>query len=60
MKKKVKMTRRNFISSAAAGLAITYIPRHVLGGPGYIAPSEKLRVAAIGFGGMGQSYLNGC
>jgi len=47
-------TRRKFISSAAsAAFGFTLVPRHVLGGPGYIAPSEQLQVAGIGAGGMG-------
>jgi hypothetical protein len=29
------------------------VPRHVLGGAGYLAPSERVRVAGIGAGGMG-------
>ena len=47
-------TRRKFISSAAsAAFGFTLVPRHVLGGLGYIAPSEQLQVAGIGAGGMG-------
>ena len=47
-------TRRKFISSAAStAFGFTLVPRHVLGGPGYIAPSEQLQVAGIGAGGMG-------
>lgn len=46
--------RRDFLSTLAAGtFAATIIPRHVLGGPGHIAPSERIRVASIGVGGMG-------
>jgi predicted dehydrogenase len=48
-------SRRSFLG-ATAGLAlggITIVPRHVLGGPGYTAPSERIRVAGIGCGGMG-------
>jgi len=29
------------------------VPRHVLGGKGYIAPSDKLNIAGIGVGGKG-------
>ena len=44
-------TRRKFISSAAsAAFGFTLVPRHVLGGLGYIAPSEQLQVAGIGAG----------
>lgn len=46
--------RRSFLSAAAsATFAFTIVPRHVLGGPGYIAPSEQLQIAGIGAGGMG-------
>lgn len=33
------------------------VPRHVLGGKGFIAPSDKLLVAGIGAGGKGESDL---
>ncbi len=33
------------------------VPRHVLGGKGHIAPSDKLRVAGIGVGGKGESDI---
>ena len=29
------------------------MPRHVIGGPGYIAPSDKLNLAYIGCGTQG-------
>lgn len=29
------------------------VPRHVLGGPGFIAPSEKINLAIVGAGGRG-------
>jgi len=32
----------------------------VLGGPGYQAPSDTLRIAGVGVGGMGRRYLQGC
>src|SRR5690606_35125057 len=51
-------TRRKFIKSAAvAATGFTIIPRHVLGGPGFVAPSEKVNVALVGAGGMGMSNL---
>ena len=34
------------------------LPRHILGGPGFQAPSDTLNVAAIGAGGMGGSNMN--
>ncbi|MDZ4686750.1 MAG: Gfo/Idh/MocA family oxidoreductase [Planctomycetaceae bacterium] len=45
------ITRRNFLGAAAFSFMI--VPRHVLGGRGFVAPSERLRVAGIGVGGMG-------
>ncbi len=55
---KCKVSRRSVL---AAGLAVPIIvPRYVLGGPGNQAPSDKLRIAAVGVGGMGQSYLGNC
>jgi predicted dehydrogenase len=48
-------TRRAFLAAAGTGLALefTIVPRHVLGGPGFVPPSERIRVAGIGAGGMG-------
>jgi predicted dehydrogenase len=36
------------------------VPRHVLGGSGYQAPSDRVRIAGVGVGGMGRRYLEGC
>jgi len=49
-----KINRRKFLgSAAAASLAITIVPRQVLGGPGYIAPNDKLAIGYIGCGTQG-------
>ena len=58
-------TRRQFLAGGIAGitlggLAPLLVPRNVLGGPGNQAPSDTLRIAAIGVGGMGRNYLEGC
>ncbi len=47
-------SRRVFLTTTG-GLALnfTIVPRHVLGGAGYVAPSEQVRIAGIGAGGMG-------
>lgn len=50
---KRKLSRRGFISIAAASAAFTIVPRHVLGGAGNTSPSEKLNIAGIGVGGRG-------
>src|SRR3982751_4851850 len=49
-----KVTRRQFVTdSAKIGLGVMIVPRHVLGGAGYQAPSDTMNFAVIGFGGMG-------
>jgi predicted dehydrogenase len=53
-----KSTRRQFITTtASAAAAVTILPRHVLGGPGFVAPSDKVNVAIVGVGGQGRSNL---
>ena len=53
MKKKKNINRRDFISLAATAASVTLVPRHVLGGPGFVAPSDKITVANIGCGTQG-------
>ncbi|MCC7194496.1 MAG: Gfo/Idh/MocA family oxidoreductase [Gemmatimonadaceae bacterium] len=57
-----KVTRREFVAkSGAATVSALFaakgfpaiVPRHVLGGPGYTAPSDTVNFAVAGFGGMG-------
>ncbi len=52
------ISRRRFMGAAAATAAFTVVPRHVLGGRGGTAPSDKLNVACIGVGGMGGSDVS--
>jgi predicted dehydrogenase len=59
-----EISRRQLMGGAAAavafglyGCAPTAVPRHVLGGPRHIPPSEKLNIAGIGIGGRGASVL---
>ena len=65
MKNKKSKSRREFIKkSGLIGTGVFIVPRHVLGGTGYTAPSDQLALAAIGSGGKGTSdiknaYLNG-
>ena len=48
------LSRRRFVSSAAAAtFGFQIVPRHVIGGPGFIPPSEKLNIGCIGIGGQG-------
>jgi hypothetical protein len=54
MKTTKKVNRRQFIgSAAAASVAFTVVPRYVIGGEGYIAPSDKLTIGYIGCGTQG-------
>jgi predicted dehydrogenase len=46
-------TRRQFLQASAIIGAATIVPRHVLGGPKYVAPSDRVNVALIGAGGRG-------
>ena len=51
---KKKVTRREFVADAGKiGLGVMIVPRHVLGGVGFQAPSDTMNFAVIGFGGMG-------
>lgn len=51
--------RRKFIkNTAASAAAFSIVPRYVLGGNGYVAPSDTLYVAGIGAGGKGTSDLS--
>jgi myo-inositol 2-dehydrogenase / D-chiro-inositol 1-dehydrogenase len=51
-------SRRNFFKTSIAALAgITIVPRHVLGGPGYLAPSDHLTKGIIGVGSMGRGHI---
>src|SRR3954471_4163263 len=49
-------SRRQFLQAGAAAAAVfTIVPRHVLGGRGFVAPSDKVNIALIGAGGQGRT-----
>src|SRR5688500_12165090 len=51
-------SRRKFLrDSALTAAGFIIVPRHVLGGKGFIAPSDRLTVAGIGVGGKGESDI---
>jgi predicted dehydrogenase len=52
-------SRRDFLKKGLVATAGLYIvPRHVLGGKGFIAPSDKLVIASAGAGGKGEVDIN--
>src|SRR3954449_9303363 len=42
--------RRLMLTGGVAATAFSIVPRHVLGGAGFVAPSEKITLACVGFG----------
>ncbi|MBC8470394.1 MAG: Gfo/Idh/MocA family oxidoreductase [Planctomycetes bacterium] len=60
MKSKKNMNRRELLGSAAvSSIAFAVVPRHVLGGRSYVAPSDKVTVANIGCGTQGLREMPG-
>ena len=55
-----QVSRRQFLKDAATVSVFTIVPLHVLGGSGITAPSDKLNVAGVGIGGMGQNNIKRC
>ena len=53
----MKTDRRKLLKGAAAVTAFQIVPRRLLGGKGYIPPSEELTRGIIGCGGMGGSHM---
>jgi predicted dehydrogenase len=45
------------MGAAAATAAFTVVPRHVLGGQGQTAPSDKVNIAGVGVGGRGSGDI---
>src|SRR5215469_8174598 len=54
---KTGLSRRKFMLSSGAAAAFSIVPRHVLGGAGFVAPSEKITLAYIGCGTQGLREL---
>lgn len=52
-----QLGRRDFIKTTAVASAFMIVPRHVLGGPAYVAPSDKINIAGIGVGGKGRTDI---
>ena len=57
--KRSGQSRREFLRrSALATAAVSIIPRHVLGGQGFIPPSDKINIGFIGTGKLASSYFD--
>ncbi len=55
------LSRRCFVGAAGSALAAPYVvPASALGKEGKVAPSERIRLALIGAGGMGRTNLRNC
>jgi predicted dehydrogenase len=55
------ISRRGFVGGVAAAAGLLIVPRHVLGGPGYQAPSDTVNVATVGWAhGMGSANTRNC
>lgn len=56
--KEKSTSRRTFIKqSVIGGAAFSIVPRFVLGGQGFLAPSDQLTKGVIGVGAMGRGHL---
>jgi len=55
------LSRRAFVGGVAAAAGLLVVPRHVLGGPRYQAPSDTVNIAIVGWiHGMGTSNAVAC
>lgn len=53
------ISRGEFIKNTAlTAAAFSIVPRHVLGGKGFVAPSDKLYIAAVGCGGEAENDIH--
>ena len=53
-----KLDRRTVLAGLGAASALTIVPRRVLGGAGYIAPSDMVLLAQVGCGTQAQRQVN--
>ncbi|HTF28605.1 MAG TPA: Gfo/Idh/MocA family oxidoreductase, partial [Flavitalea sp.] len=57
-KKNHSVSRRKFLGQAAVISTFMIVPRYVLGGKGYTAPSDKINIGFIGLGRQGNGLSN--
>jgi predicted dehydrogenase len=48
-----EFNRRSFLGTTVATSVVTIVPRHTLGGAGYVAPNDKITLGYIGMGTQG-------
>ena len=55
-----KQSRRSILRNTAAVLAtgISIVPRHVLGGPNHVPPSDRIHIGVVGVGGRGKQNVD--
>ena len=58
LEKPKAVNRRSFLKGAAVFSSFMIVPRHVLGGIGYIAPSDQVTLGFIGAGRQAFSLKN--
>jgi hypothetical protein len=51
------LSRRQFLGAAGTAAAVTIVPRHVLGGQGFVAPSDKITFGYVGCGTQGLTEM---
>ena len=57
-KTSTQVSRRQFVGTVATAAGFTIVPRHVLGGTGFQAPSDTVNVGVVGYAhGMGTANL---
>src|SRR5437868_15129941 len=55
---RARSSRRDFLKAGVAAASVfTIVPRHVLGGKGFVPPSDKVNVALVGAGGRGRENV---
>lgn len=52
------INRKEFLKVTGTAALLTIIPRQVMGGAGFIAPSDQLTKGIIGVGGMGRGHYD--
>src|SRR5437773_11345020 len=53
------VSRRTFLGQTAAAV-FSIVPRRVLGGAGYVPPSDKINIALVGVGSQGLRVMLHC